>query len=348
VYSIKTIPEDFEVIEQSSVQIVDNQKEGNFAIFLLKKKNMNTETAVQIISQKIRIPRKNIGYAGLKDKKAVTTQYISLKNGKKSLENLEFKNFSLQFVGFSKIDISLGNLVSNYFKIVVRNVSKRELQIFEKNLERLEKNNFFFPNFFGKQRFSANNHKIGQLLVKKDFKTATEVLLKNGASASYEKKVSDFLSKNSSNFVGALRLIHKRILSIFVNSYQSWIFNSVLEKYFAKKNSLDFKKLETLMVPLAGFGTEIAESRIKEQKIINRLFVDFMDSEKISFRDFVIPQIQNLSSEGTCRKIISQAKRFEVKISVDDLNKEKSKIFVKFSLPKSSYATVFIDYLFAG
>ena len=100
---IKENPEDFVVKEISNVKL----DKGDYSIFRLKKKNYTTERAVQTIANALKIDRKRIGYAGNKDKVAVTEQNISIKHANK--EN----PFSL-FVQASKV-IGHGFLAESVF-----------------------------------------------------------------------------------------------------------------------------------------------------------------------------------------------------------------------------------------
>ena len=330
-YVIKEKPEDFVVSEISSVVFKES---GNFTIFKLRKMDIDTERAVQILCQRLRVPRKNIGYAGLKDKKAVTSQFISVFKGKKSIETLEFDKFSLKFVGFSDKEIALGDLKENVFEIVVRNLKEEDLEWFQKNEKKMEINNFFMPNFFGEQRFSKNNHEIGKLLVKKDFKGAVGLILNSGFKNNYEEKLSEFIKNNPNNYVGALRLIPKKILSIFINAYQSRIFNKVL-------GLLSLKSVDSnLEIPLVGYGTDLEKA---DQNLRN-----ILEKERIVPRDFVFNQIPELSSFGALRKAFMKIDNFGAIVEEDELNKGRSKITLTFSLPRGSYATVVVKNLFTA
>ena len=75
-YKIKDIPEDF-VVEE--IPLFRVKKSGTYTYFLLQKKNYTTEKAIQKISCFFKVPRKRFGYAGTKDKIAVTKQYCSVK-----------------------------------------------------------------------------------------------------------------------------------------------------------------------------------------------------------------------------------------------------------------------------
>ena len=95
-YKIKQIPEDFIVREINDIIFEDN---GNYAYFLMKKKNYNTIKAIETIANSLGINVKNIGFAGNKDRNAVTEQFISVKNWKKDFENITLKGIELKYLG---------------------------------------------------------------------------------------------------------------------------------------------------------------------------------------------------------------------------------------------------------
>ena len=119
---IKFKPEDFLVEE---IPCREFKEKGRYLILKMAKKNYNTEDAVQQISKKLKIPRKNIGYAGTKDRKAITKQYISIQQASKErIQGLEIKDINLEFIGYSEAPLSLGELEGNKFTITIRNIDK--------------------------------------------------------------------------------------------------------------------------------------------------------------------------------------------------------------------------------
>lgn len=343
-YSLKSIPEDFVVKEKTSVK---PQKKGKYALFVLEKKNIGTENAVQEISNALKILRKHIGYAGLKDKKAVTSQLISILNGKKSMEQICFRNFSIKFAGFSNVPVSLGDLAENQFEVVARNLDENAISVFQKNIDFIEKSLFLIPNFFGSQRFSKNNDIIGELIVKKKFQQAVMAVIQNMESrGSYEHLVSEHIKKKPGDFVGGLRKIPKKILSLFISSYQSRIFNQVLNDFFKQQKSISIATLRNAELPVVGFGSQLKNCKTFPKCTLNLILEKIMKKEHLRFRDFIIPQIPELSSEGTTRKILVKIKGLKAMIGGDELNKGKKKLVLRFSLPKSSYATVALEQMF--
>jgi len=304
-YKIKQIPEDFIVKEISSIK----PSKGEFALFLLKKKNFTTVRALEKIGKAIHKPLKDFGFAGNKDRAAVTEQVCSVKSAsKESLEKLKIADIEIEYIGQNEKPASLGELEGNYFEIVVRNID---------NLPEMNKR---FVNLFGEQRFSRNNAEIGKAILKKDFKKAVEIVL--GGTGDVEERARKFLESNQTNHVGALRQVPKPILKLYVHSYQSFLWNKI-----ALKDSKETK--DNISVPLIGFGTEEMP--------------DILQEEGINPRDFIIKELPDLSSEGSERNLYAEAEDLKTgNLEDDELNSGKKKILLKFRLGKGSYATEFI------
>lgn len=318
-YIIKQQAEDFIVREISTVKL---EPTGKYSYFWMKKKNYNTLQAVQRIAEMLRIPIKKIGYAGNKDKKAVTEQMISIEEmPKERIEqvktgNMQMKDLTLEYKGQGNERICLGDLSGNSFEITVRNIEKKP------------KPKKKFINYFGEQRFSTNNAEIGKAIIKKDFKKAVELIL--CGTGLTEEKMKGYLAKNPTNHVGALRIMNKKILILYIHAYQSLLWNKAVQKHAAEKN-------EMTEVPIIGFGTASPDKCTDE----------IMQSEGIKTRDFVIKQIPELSSEGATRQAIAEAKEVSVSaLEEDELNQGMKKTVLKFTLPKGSYATEYIKQLF--
>lgn len=324
-YKIKQLDEDFVVEEESSVKISDR---GDYLVYLLRKVDETTETAVGVIAGKLGIGRKNIGYAGLKDRKAVTKQYISIKGSRKEkVDGLRLKKIGLEFVGYSREPISLGDLKGNKFEIVVRNLDKgfKVGRVLERKR---------FVNYFGEQRFSKDNARIGKMIVKKRFKEAIDVMVKTGTG--FDKEIKEYLEKNPTDYINAIRVVPRKIVMLYVNSYQSLIWNKTAQRLVEK----GYKG--NIFVPLVGFGTEIKDREVR--KIVQ----EELEREGIGMRDFIIKEIPNLSIEGGERGLFAEAKRLEIsKMERDELNKERYKVKICFFLGKGSYATEFIRQVFS-
>jgi len=325
-YKIKQIPEDFVVKEIPSIRPLDS---GDYTIAVLKKKGITTPDAVEIIAKKLGVNQRFIGYAGNKDRVAVTEQFISIKGDYKHLiSKVKRKRFSLKPVGYYKNPISLGGLEENEFIITVRNLEEKSLK---HSFEKIKQRKSLIPNLFGEQRFSKNNDKIGKFLVKKQFDKACNLIIKNDRQ--FGIKLRGHLELCPNDFINALRLIPKKVLILYIHSYQSRLFNEA-----AIKISRLTKKGITL--PVFGFGTELNEN--ESHKIISSI----AKGEGLTQRDFIIPQFPELSSEGNERSLYIRPSGLKIsQPENDELNENKRKLTIRFTLPKGSYATVVISFL---
>ena len=316
-YIIKSTPEDFFVKEIISLKSSDS---GIFSYYTMKKKGISTIEAAAIVCQKLKIPRKRFGFAGTKDRISVSEQAVSVEGGAE--KDFDFGNITLEFIGKGSSPINLGDNSGNYFEIILRQVKESP------------KEKDWFINYFDDQRFSNNNEKIGKAIIKKEFRHAVDLILQNNKSG-YERSVKQHIEKNPSDFIGAMRKIDTKILRMYVHAFQSYLWNRKVSGMFSSENSLRVEySLGTLNVPavkpkncpveIPGFGSE----KISE--------------EDISPRDFIVREIPGISSEGDSREIL---------IDVNDLkieNNEKEILKLYFTLPKGSYATMFIKQLFSG
>ncbi len=329
-YKIKQKPEDFIVKEIGDIK---TQSNGQYAYFLLKKTNYTTIGALQILSRKFKMPLKNFGFAGNKDKNAVTEQKISIFRGSKNFENIKFGGIELKYLGNGKEPISLGDLDGNDFIITIRNLGSKEIR----KIENLQNKIIQIPNLYGLQRFSKNNHLTGKSIIKRDFKKAIELIL--GNNGVIEGKIKEYLIKNKNNYIGALRLIPLKTRKLFVHSYQSFLFNKIINQYLKKNKN----NQNNTRIPLIGFNFE--SNSIKDATLKN-IFKKILDEERISARDFIISQMPELASEGSFRDLFFELKDLKIlEIAQDELNKNKQKIKISFALPKSCYATVALEFL---
>lgn len=330
-HKIKQLPEDFIVKEISKVDI---SQTGFYAYFILKKTDYSTLRALEVLSEKFKIPLKNFGFAGNKDKNAITEQKISIFRGSKNFENIKMDGIELRYLGNGKKPISLGDLEGNEFIITIRNLDDSDIR----KIKNIENKLAEIPNLFGPQRFSRNNRMVGKAIVKKDFRKAVELLLEN--EGKIENEIRHYANNNKNDFVGALRLVPLKTRKLFVHSYQSFLFNKIVSEYIGNgKNSM-----QNILIPIIGFNFEIASIK---NKALKKIILKIIDDEKIAPRDFIVSQMPELTSEGGFRDLFFELKDLKIlEAGNDELNKNKQKLQIKFSLPKSCYATTAIEFIF--
>jgi tRNA pseudouridine13 synthase len=323
-YRIKQLPEDFVVKEILHLNL---SKTGTYLYYLLKKRDYNTVDAVRLISQKFGISEKFINFAGTKDRHAVTEQYISINRGPE--KGLEQKDLSLSYLGRGEERLNLGSLDGNEFEIVIRNI---EPGTTPKKVGKI-------VNYFDEQRFGTNqdNHLVGKMLLKKDFKSAALKI------AETNMDVSESLKRNPSDSVGALKSMHKKTLQMYVHAFQSFVWNKAAEAYLASQKVMPG---ENPIIPLPGFNTQEAgrgdERSDSPESIVAKILAD----EGISPRDFIIRQFPELTFDSGERPLFADVNNLKITDMEDDeLNIGMKKFRASFFLGRGSYATLVIKAL---
>ncbi len=229
---IKEIPEDFIVEEVLSLHI----EEGPYFYYSLKKKNWNTLDVITEIKKRLNV--KDVGYAGIKDRNAITTQYISVQ---KKI-TFSIKDVELTYLGTGKQRIFIGSLEGNRFTIMLRDLDHK--------IKPVKK----MVNLFGEQRFSHKNALVGKLLVQRKFKEACQEL---------------DIQVDKNDYVGALKKVGRAQLKLYMHAYQSFLWNRLALK--SKKKSLP---LIGYLTEGKDYDTILKEEGISQEDFLVRSFPD--------------------------------------------------------------------------
>ncbi len=269
---IKQIPADFVVREVTSREENDS---GEFLIIELKKVNWDTNSVIREISRRLGISRNRIGFAGTKDKSAVTVQKLSIRGiNAEDLKRVRLADVTMRILGRSNKPVSLGDLHGNEFEIVIRGLNGSESEILSRidSISEEIESIGGVPNFFGVQRFGVSRpitHIVGEHLVRGDIKAAVmtylayispdesdavirarELCRKGEFKESlkrmplrYERAILNELVKakdpDEANYVAALRALPQNLQKLFIHAYQAYLFNIVLSKRMAEQIPLN-------------------------------------------------------------------------------------------------------------
>jgi len=151
---------DFVVKEQLGY---DMSGDGEFVAVKVRKTDCNTLFVGEQLAKLAGISARNMSYAGLKDRKAVTEQWFSLQMPGQPTP--DFSQFSLEGVEILEVTrhqrkIRIGSLQGNHFEILLRNAE--ETDELKERLDFLAKNGF--PNYFTEQRFGRDGNNLTQAL----------------------------------------------------------------------------------------------------------------------------------------------------------------------------------------
>src|SRR5688572_24187805 len=172
---IKTEPEDFRVDELS---LYDPTGEGAHLLLRIEKRGMTTHEAVRRIAHALRVTERDVGFAGIKDSRAVTTQWFSVPAGCESrLSELDHPWLAIRERARTSQKLRIGELEGNAFSIVVRDAVPDAVERARAILDVLARRGV--PNWFGAQRFGTkgDSDRLGRALVRGDCDEALHLFL---------------------------------------------------------------------------------------------------------------------------------------------------------------------------
>lgn len=253
---LKQRDEDFFVEE---IPLYEPCGEGEHQYLFVEKQGMSTLELVRLLANHFKVRREAIGFAGLKDKRAITRQVISVQTPGKTPEDfpmLDHPRARVLWADLHTNKLRRGHLVGNRFSIRARGVEPGRVVYAQRALSILEQEGV--PNRFGVQRFGylRNNHLIGRALVLGEHQLACDLLLgeherspasQRDARMLYtegdpggaldlfpygyraEQSVLRALSKGRPP-EQALRTMDATVRSFYISALQSAVFNNVLDR----------------------------------------------------------------------------------------------------------------------
>jgi tRNA pseudouridine13 synthase len=189
----KQSKDDFVVTE---IPLYEFSGEGEHLILKIRKKDLATWDALKIISEYVGCKNRDIGYAGLKDKNAMTVQYISIhKSHEEKINTFSHPQIKILEKTYHNNKIKIGHLKGNKFFIRLKRVQPMHKMKLESALKQIA--TYGIPNYFGFQRFGldGDNYKKGEALI-----------------------------------AGTLKVRDRKLRQMYINAYQSYLYNAWLSK----------------------------------------------------------------------------------------------------------------------
>ncbi len=251
---LKERPEDFLVEE---IPLYPPAGHGEHIFLFIEKKSLTTLQLRDAVARHFRVDRRAVGHAGLKDKHAITRQVISVHapgRSPESFASFQHDRASVLWVDLHTNRLGRGHLAGNRFSIKVRGVDPLSVRHAQAALSLLARHGA--PNRIGEQRFGflMNNHLVGRALILGDHRHALDLILspKPGAprgtvDARNAYAEGDFRSafelmpkvfkvernalralSNGAAPDRAIRAVDPTATGFFISSFQSAVFNQVL------------------------------------------------------------------------------------------------------------------------
>lgn len=245
---LKITPDDFRVRELLEWKEVPN---GNFIVHKLHKEKLSTPEALTMVARDGRVQRSAIAYAGLKDRQAVTDQFVTIE---RQAVELKLPNLRLTPVGATDRPINSKMSQGNAFTIVVRDLRPTEAAALRRSMPSLVKTGY--PNYFDDQRFGSLRHGQGfpmRSVLIGDYERALQQLVAEPSPVAITGDVKlkrtlqlrwgdwdacariargpayeplfEFLIRNPRDFRTALKFVPLRLRVIHAFAYQSFLWN---------------------------------------------------------------------------------------------------------------------------
>ena len=254
---------------------------NRFVTFTVQKMGLSTMDVANIIAASLRISRTHVTYAGLKDKRAITTQSMSVPS--KSVESLltmELSRIDIRNVHYTRHPVHIGDLWGNRFTILIKDITSDCDSALEAAGQLREQS---LLNYFGVQRFGVtrpNTHLVGKALIKRDFENAVHAMLSTTSEyeseeltnvrlqlsenltptekmiesfpedMGYEKAVMRELIKHPGDFERAITKVPPRVLTLQAHAFQSYLFNRILSKRVRMGLSVDSPDVGDFLIKL--------------------------------------------------------------------------------------------------
>ena len=377
--SIKQGSEGFMVSElvNESLDISLSYNENHrYPLYILEKRDIDSNHALFEIERELHM---RFRVMGIKDAKAVTTQYAGMERVMRNPPaELKSRHTRLTLKGFTKHPLQKKFLAGNKFEIRIYNVRSSDLSGFVPHIRKV-------GNFYGLQRFGSERlvtHLIGREIVKRNFIQAVELLLCH--TTEFDTQMSREIRNkcvDPSNYrqvlkmlprgmdierqvlsalvagrdtIAALRAVPITIRRLFVQAYQAYIFNRCLSRAVMEGEDLLQPQTEDLCFEMEGpatFGRIIKYNPTSKTKLVPaiRMAGYTFQPGKGRFENItraIMQEEEEVSAKDfyikEMQELSHQGGFRQAPLWCTDFRYERDPLTVSFKLPRGSYATTLL------
>jgi tRNA pseudouridine13 synthase len=379
---------------------------NRYLLCVLVKRNWDTFSAVKAVADQLGISTKYVQFAGIKDAKALTAQHITVENvSARDIDKVRVKDIIVRPIGYVRNRLSSFYLLGNRFQIIIRTIKHTKSTARGRTADVMRELEMLggVPNFFGHQRFGTTRpitHLVGKAIIQGNFRKAAMLFLakpsphehpasrraREGLQATldfkralkdfpkqlrYERLMLRHLAEASDDFAGAFRRLPPKLVELFPQACQSYLFNRFLSRRI--ENGLPLNKAlvgdyvvnvqrsglpmlamyrtastETLAeinkaiqngkmrlaIPLVGYRQRLS------QGVQGEIEKQILCEEKTGPESFRIPTMPEVSLRGELRTALTPLSDYSLEQMVDSSSSSDCEVKVSFTLHRSSYATI--------
>ncbi len=313
---IRCNPEDFKVTELLSFTPTGS---GDHIYLYIEKRECNTDWVASQLAKIAELKLVDIGFAGKKDRHAVTQQWFSLHMPNQPDPDWNTLPDEIKVLSKTRHEKKLksGAIKANHFCLIIRNLVG-DVTGLEERLQSLKKQGI--PNYFGSQRFGNNNGNVRKLI----------------------------------DMVKNRRRVKKSLRGMYISAGRSYLFNQILKQRILQKNWNQAIAGDVMMLD----GTKaIFPFDESDEKIVQR--VAEMDlhpasilwgrGERQSQQEAVAIEDQVIEDNGdlveALEKVGSQLAYRALRVNVSSLawKRVADTLTLDFELPSGAYATSLLN-----
>jgi tRNA pseudouridine13 synthase len=375
---------------------------------VLVKQNWDTFLATKNVAIQLGLGQNSLQIAGIKDAKAITAQYTTIENlTMDDITKVNITGIQLRPVGYLHNPLSVFYLLGNQFKIKITNITTQNQTIVNEQVNQTIKEITKIggiPNFYGHQRFGTTRpitHFVGKAILDGNFEEAallflakpspdehyesrqarTELQQTHDFKAAlehypkqlrYERLMLKYLNENPNEFTKAFNVLPLKLQILFVQAYQSYLFNRFLSERV--KSGLSLNKAEVgdiivgvertglpmvnmsqtvtvqnqtkaneaiaagkmrLALPIVGFKQKLSSG------IMGELEQRVLQQEGVNMNSFHVTANSKLGGKGSLRTVLAPVQNFKQLCTSENINGLLT-ISLEFMLLRGCYATVLL------
>jgi len=256
--SLKQEFSDFRVDEQLGFKFTDK---GEHAYLWVEKTNRSTVDVAKTLSEVTGVHGSQIGYSGMKDRRAETRQWFSIKlpaGREAELEACESDSLRIVETHRNSRKLKIGSHRANHFRVLLRGCDGSRDE-FEQRLAQIVAGGV--PNYFGAQRFGRELSNLTQVQAWMSAELAAEL-------------DSDSGSDNTSNATAAPVPKQRFKRSMLFSAARSYLFNQVLSRRLELGNWDAYLAGDVLNLDGTGRSFSLAEG-LEWDSVLQQRLEDF-------------------------------------------------------------------------
>ncbi len=394
-------PESHEVVLGSSA------RRTAFLLCVLTKRNWDTLAVLRKIVTQLGIGSDRIHIAGIKDAKAYTSQYLAVEGVvPEEVCNVSLKDMEIHPIGYVRNRLTSYYLLGNRFEITITSLKSSESSVRCSISKTIDETDTMggIPNYFGHQRFGTIRpitHLVGKAIIEGHFEEAAMLFLAEsfpnehdesrearaelGSTLNfreaferfpeqlrYERIMLKHLCSHAEDFKGAFRALPLKLQELFLQGYQSYIFNRFLSKRLQNGIPLNHAEVGDYVVNVERTGLPLLTMRktagpgmTKEINVLIRkgkmriaipligsaqhlskgiqgeFERQILEDENISLEEFGSCPLPTINVRGGLRGANSPVTDFQVS-TVEESGGLERRALIRFMLQRGSYATVLL------